>query len=369
MRKTRAGKFLKKTLIPFTLASALAISSCATPFYDSLYASNKKPLTAEQLKRQEQRVKELVKKLKHGDWYSRHDAVQELKEIGSILAVPALIGALKDNEHMVAEEAMEALGTIAKANPNSSEVAKAVPALSKALQYRWARGNALEALTNIGKPAVPALSRALEQVDAWFKDDVIDALGKIGKPAIPALYKELRFNNMYLAGKALEALAEIGNPAIPALLEAMSYPELKWKVSWVLKNMDKSAVPALIKAVEDFDSRVPSMLVGFANYDEESKHKIVAALTKALKYFSTPMQKEAVKALGEIGEKKAVPALIEALQDMNAHVRLEIVTALKKIDDRSGLPALSRLAKKDPDKHVRKAAKDALMYMKMGLAW
>ena len=319
--------------------SVLFTLSCAVPLFDYGGTSYRKPPTAEQLREQERRVRELAGKLRDTDWYAREQAAEELGRIKNPKAVPFLLPALRDKECMVRSEAARSLRAIAEANPKSPEV--------------------------LG--AIPVFSRLLRDEDFTVREEMLAALVKIGGPAVPELSRALGYADVHSRANLIDALAEIGEPAVWALVEALRYGDTKWKAAWKLRDIGEPAVPALARAFEDMNPAAGSILLEMAKYDYSGKSKpaVVAAFAGALKRFSAQVQKEAARSLGEIGDKRAVPALVGALQDMDGNVRIEIVRALGKIGDKSALPALVGLAEKDPDESVRKAAKEVIRYMKM----
>ena len=150
-------------------------------------------------------------------------------------------------------------------------------------ELRW---GPIEALSKIGKPAVPYLVDALKDENVFVGKGVADALGKIGDiRTIPALVSELNAKNWHMQCSAAEALGRIGfenisindkilsllilgksnevvaigEPAVPALINALkdknafireSTAEVLWTIAE--KEVDISAaVPALIVALKD----------------------------------------------------------------------------------------------------------------------
>ncbi len=168
-------------------------------------------------------VPDLIKALRSDeDANVRSYAAYALGEIGPAaeIAVPDLIKALRNDEdanvRIYAAYALGEIGPAAKA---------AVPALIKALEDNnvYVRINAIIALGEIGpaaEAAVPALIYILRDINNDISDyyvprgfsradvcgNVIIAFSKIGKPAVPALMKALGDNKPIVRKYAAEAL-------------------------------------------------------------------------------------------------------------------------------------------------------------------
>ena len=72
------------------------------------------------------------------------------------------------------------------------------------------RGQAVSALVQIGKPAMPALIGALGNKSEAIWRDVAATLVQIGKPAVPALVQALNDEDARVRGNATFALGQIG---------------------------------------------------------------------------------------------------------------------------------------------------------------
>ena len=130
----------------------------------------------------EQKVERLIKELQDQD--VRVHAAWTLGSIGLVDAVPDLIKLLRDQDAggFVRAIAAWALGSIGSAD--------AVPALTQALQDPEVRGDATEALVQIGKDAVPALVQALQDQNEYVRNNAAWALGEMGTPEALKAVKE-----------------------------------------------------------------------------------------------------------------------------------------------------------------------------------
>lgn len=165
-------------------------------------------------------------------------------------------------------------------NPNQSQQAQkslvsigkpAVQALITALQQhqnpevRAAAATALAKIGNDAAPALPALSRALQDKDPKVRSSAVEAFGSIGKRAmIPYLVANLKHENASVRYNAAHGLTRLGNyaeSAVPTLTDT-----LKDKEAWVrltaataLGNIGVralSSLPALVTNMEDKDISV-----------------------------------------------------------------------------------------------------------------
>ena len=141
-------------------------------------------------------------------------------------------------------------------------------------------------------------------------------LAAIGKPAIPALIKALGDSDSSVRRGAIAALSKIGEPAVPALIGALGdyTSRVRLHAAWALGEGEvakaaKKAVPALIMTLAD-------------EYED----------VRATAAFS----------LGLIGEpaKVAVPALAEALGDERQQIRSVAAEALRRIGTAEAVVAL-----------------------------
>jgi HEAT repeat protein len=85
-------------------------------------------------------------------------------------------------------------------------------------------------LVEMGREAIPSLIRTLELGNVYARGQAARALGEIRDPsAAPALVKVLSDGKLSVHAMATEALIAMGKPAIPALLRAlMEQPQSLW---------------------------------------------------------------------------------------------------------------------------------------------
>ena len=157
--------------------------------------------------------------------HSKSDAIREytgyaLSLIGEP-AMPVLIDAMQEADDSVRASATFALADMGRA------AAEAIPVLTRAAQdpNAWVRRHATEGLGIIGQQvsedtdlseAVAVLTRGLRDDYHWVRDNAARALAKLGtiaEPAIPTLVAQLEDENRYVRFHAAMALKQIKTSA------------------------------------------------------------------------------------------------------------------------------------------------------------
>jgi HEAT repeat protein len=194
-------------------------------------------------------VEELIAKLGNPDLKSREGAAQALPKIKDARVIPALIGALVDeNAHMqlLAAQGLAEIG------------APAFPALIEALgdERLMVRRGAGSALVAIGKPAVPALIEALKDERAEVREYVAWSLGNIGDArAVPALVEALKDENVLY--HFFGALSMIGDArAVPALLGAVNHKDADMRVNAIYCLGEILRKYGTVAAVSEFEAHL-----------------------------------------------------------------------------------------------------------------
>jgi len=299
-------------------------------------------------------LSDLIRVLQDKDWMARWAAAGALGKIGDSRALPNLIGALQDENEDVRKVAAESLGKIG--DP------QAIPTLIEALRDEsWlVRHAATEALGRIGISAVPALLRALEDEGAEVRRAAAEALGEIGDPqTVPALVATLRDKDWGVRRAAVWALGKIGSPALPILVKALQDETLGARdvVVRALGNTgDPQAVPLLLGAVRDKDAGVRRAAAGALGRigDPQALPALIGALWDENEW----VRRTAVEALGSIGDLQALPILLRVLQDKDVGVRMAVAGALGRIGV-VGIFALIRMLE-DENADVRRVTAEAL---------
>ena len=221
----------------------------------------------------------------------RKAAMRSIAQIGGSAAPMKLAPALADGENRNA-----AISAFAKLGSAS------VPVLREGVLDRETRRTSLLSLQALGPAAAGAVEDLIDVLrtqPGQLRTIAADALAAVGEPAITPLLDRM------IAGssdgeEAQRALAKIGSPAVPALVACFGKddPLIELQARAVLEDMGRRAVPALLEALADPDTRQP-----------------------------------VVKTLGMIG-REAKPAIesLRALADQDASLRPDVVAALRRIE-------------------------------------
>lgn len=167
--------------------------------------------------------------------------------------------------------------------------------------------------------------------------------------------------NVRLQNAAIECLTLIGPPAIPALTAALRDPDKDVRISaanalGIIRHHD--ACDALIAALQD--SHVNVRYAAVEALSKIPSQKSVIPLTHILESAEEWLKLPAISALGYIGDYRATPYLIKvAQQPLYLQTAIE---ALGHIGDERGIPCIIE-ALSSNDKEIRKTAVFAMERM------
>jgi internalin A len=340
-------------------------------------------------------------------------------------AVAPLTKALRNNNGNIRWRAAKALGQLGPdAEPAIGELAEALNNKIKSgdmdFEDYMLSGSAADALANIGRPAVPALTKALQNEDHNVRHSAVDAINQIGPDAASAaadlerllktdsddiylileayanvqtdvkevlrlLSSFLRDRNSDIRSFAAQLLGRLGPKAAPAVSALMAGLDdrgetlsPKFDHNWapvrpvccdMAETLGKIGYPARAAL-----PKLSTMMTG----DKRPTVRISAALAicqidppnkKALRNLIRILEDspdeietcEASVALGELGPRArdAVPALGRTVRHKCIWIRLTSVTALGKIGGSEAFPFLV-FAARDPVAKVRWEAIESL---------
>ncbi len=254
-------------------------------------------------------------------------------------ALPALAALVRrDTDEAILVQVIGALGRI---GPGA---APSVPALSTVLDDAGAHGSLAEhtalALGRIGRPAVPALCRALEHREWSVRYQALKGLELVGKDAdgaLPALRKALDdCEDAYGPAYVLYALAEIGPGTAPLasrIAQFLHDPSLHDRCAAVeaLKAIGPAAAgaaPALAVALSDpdwdFCALVEAALLDLGDLAAPAAPALVEQLVRGRE------RHRASRILSRIGTP-AVPPLRAALEKADGELGVWIVFTLGRM--------------------------------------
>jgi HEAT repeat protein len=194
------------------------------------------------------------------------------------------------------------------------------------------RKGAVEALVEIGKPAVESLTLLLKDQTSFIEGEAAKALGKIGDAsAIEPLIRALKNEVWAVQVIAGEALGEIGDAkAVEPLIEVLEKgadDDVRGLAALALGHIgDTRAIEPLIKSLEDEDVR-SNAAWALVKIGEPA----VKSLIEVVNNISLLFREDAVRALGEIGDKRAIEPLNKALKDKDPEVCQAAKEALKEL--------------------------------------
>lgn len=212
--------------------------------------------------------------------------------------------------------------------------------LVEALRDARLAPHAVEALLNIGEPAIGSLVDALR----WGYPHAGAALARLGEIAIDPLLRiltdpDLSLRDYRVCWRAAEALAAIGKPPGKPFIQAL----MKGKVGcdrlhiWHIE-VGVPVLQALWAALQDPDGEV--RIRSAQALGHMPKPESVPYLIAALKDENAKVQVSAAESLGMTRDPRAVEDLMLALDDQNDVVRATAAQALGKIGDSKAIGPL-----------------------------
>lgn len=209
--------------------------------------------------------------------------------------------------------------------------------------------------------AYPLIQRLCVADALQSRKSLANALTKTGEAGTPALVAMLRDERWYVVRNMVTILGEItSGEAVRALQSTTKHPEAKVRkevVKSLLKIAPKAGEAILVTMLDDVDRDVVRQVI-FSLGMLRSKTavrpllEIVTASDTFLK--EVDLKKQAVAALGRIGDHEATPALIDILVTRGwlaprrwMELKVVAATALGQMGDESALPLLQRLARRD----------------------
>lgn len=261
-----------------------------------------------------------------------------------IPTVPALIGALKDQDPRVRSNAALTLGHLAP------DARKATVLLIQQLSDPDSRAansatSALREMKAESEAGVPALIPLLDSPDREIRRRAKEVLASIGAPAVPALLKLLKKDDLATRRGSASALQEMA-------VHHRALDEIAGEV----------AIP-LAEALKDTDPRARQFVAYTLVCLREKVAPALATLTALLDQQSTEVRVAAIGILRNLGAP-AVPSLLKVVEDPDPLIRAAAASALSGQDYSHNQgpevikPLLRALSDKDP--RVRAAAASSL---------
>lgn len=271
-----------------------------------------------------------------------------------------------------------------------------VEGLIKALDYSipQVKDRVIQALVEIGKPAVQPLILALNDDKSNVREAAVETLGRIEDPvSVEPLIQRLQDEDIGIRINIGNALAKIGKPAVPALVRMLTDAKtdvrktaaeilgrikdaesveplvrllkddefgVRFAAEYSLREFRELAIPPLLRALTSENSTLRKGAASVLGHTRDSKATI--PLCHMLKSQDKGERISALEALEKIADRAAVEYIVPLLKDKNNDIRRLSVSALGKIGDIGTLMPLVSVLKKDKDtrQHVWKAIADIL---------
>ncbi|HUT36110.1 MAG TPA: HEAT repeat domain-containing protein [Planctomycetota bacterium] len=290
-------------------------------------------------------------------------ACRQLKQIGTVKAVPALAACLGDKD--TAHSARYALESM----PFPEAGAALRQALDKATGL--ARAGIIDSIgERRDKEAVPALVKLVSDADAHIASSAACSLGKIGGPEAAAALKAAR-------PKAPAALKQVFADALLLCADNLGRGGDKAGAAALYKEVYQPSEPehvrtaAFLGMILSADDPSPLLASGLTGSDRAAQRAALDALhelkteaaTKAaaaqIAKASPQVQVALIEVLAQRGDAAAAPAIIEATRSTEPPVRVAALRALGFLGEPAAVAVLAEAAAKS-EGATQEAAKEAL---------
>lgn len=344
----------------------------------------------ESLVRYGERVTELlIEQLSAEEVETRKAAVIALGRIGDPAAVPALVGAMTDDDELT----VVAAGAMGKIGDR-----RAFDALLEMIGQPDAsvRQASIAAINSLGHPEMAGRAVALlEDPNPHVRESAVKIAGYFGyAECTDLLLERCRDIDENVRRAALEHVAYLEDDRVlPTVVEALgdAPPRVRAAAAAALAQVDgHAALPHLLGALRDSDSWVRyfaarsigqhgyeeglAALAAVANNDAASHVRIAAvdslglidepgavvALTTFVESPDQDLARAALRSLGRINHPDALTPLLVALRSPDARMRIEALQAFSSRVSEDAIAQIQWAAAADPDAQVARAAIDAL---------
>lgn len=201
---------------------------------------------------------------------------------------------------------------------------------------------AADAIRHIGTNGLPFILKWMAGQPTHDEMEWFEIVGSKAAPAIPALTRMLNDSSQDVVRRAIYPLAYIGKEGLPPLVAALGNPANPDRSTiadairiMAIEQIDtRSAVPALIQCLKDTNLWVVTSAIEALIWAGRQQPEVaVPALIGCLKVPRMEVRDDAADCIGSFREKArpAVPALIKLLNDAAPHVRWAATNSLHKI--------------------------------------
>lgn len=264
-------------------------------------------------------------------------------------AIPSLIDALQDNE-WVCFAAIEALTSL-KDKGSMENITMLLKSPSEAIRYA-----AIEALGKLASPrAQHPLLEHIAKTNGFERKATIKSLVQVGAVSSSScmsddlieMLKNDDWEDKFVAIKGLIALQE--TKAIRHMIDAagsleFSDPDRDDKVQVIKKAiMGFGCDDLLLELLEDETFRYRGKALAIEIVGDLKCTSSISNLIKLAKSNFRDIRRSSIKSLAQIESEEGKECLIEAINDHDSHVRKQAIIALGKIGDMSAFEPLIKM--------------------------
>jgi HEAT repeat protein len=300
----------------------------------------------------------LIGVLTNKDPSVRHVTADTMRKMGPA-AVDILLANIDDKDLAKTAIIIDILGQIG----DERAVMPLIEVLEKSNDYH-VRTSAVKALGRIGDMrAVWPLIQAVKARGFDARYLIVEALVNIGQPAVAQLIEALQNKHTDVVCTAAQALFSIGDEqAAPHLIELIRRTDSDEVRIFLIRALgelkDERAAVLLVAALQDQISSVVRLAKeGLVKIGPSAVPPLVTALKTAS---AETVRVSSIHVLGQIKDRRALEPLIMALNDNSPQVRQAAATALGRLGGEEIIEPLIAVLK-DNDPMVRHNAADALV--------
>jgi HEAT repeat protein len=209
--------------------------------------------------------------------------------------------------------------------------------------------------------AYPLIQRLCVAETLHARKTIATALTVSGEAAVPALIPMLKDERWYVVRNMVTILGEIGSmEAVTALQMTARHAEPKVRKETIksfMKINPKAAEPTLIALIDDEDSDVVRHAIYClgASRSKAAVRRLQDIVTSSDPLLKTlPLKKNALAALGKIGDRQATSALMDILVARGwlapgrwQELKIAAATALGQLGDETAIGLLKKLARRN----------------------
>lgn len=284
----------------------------------------------------------LIRGLGDNDYWVRSSAAGALGELGDDRATDSLVPLLKDQNSTVRFHAAFALGKIADH--------RAVPALIESMRHDKDQDVRRKVPWSLGQTkdqrAIGDLITALGDEDAVVRGNASDALAQIGAPSVGPLVRSLESTNSLVRLFAARALGNIGSKdAVQPLLARLNDPEFRVRkhvVEALGKISDPSSVGGITARLHD-ESAFVRQFATEALGKIRDPNSIAPLVSTALNDGEYNVRRMAAEALAAFESPAAGLQLVQALHSENVAARVNAAMAMGFMHNTQDVEALSKI--------------------------